>query len=192
MIHFDKLKDQIIKYIDQNVSKKYTYHQAWHTLEVMENVRELGSHYQLDSEQQLLLDTAALLHDVGYADTVINHEDKSCNYATKILPYHGYSMNQIDTICTMIMATKLPQKPKDFLSEILCDADLLYLAGDDYNNKASLLYNELKSQGTVDNRSEWIKIQINFLKNHTFFTSYSINKVGDKIEKYIQSFQSKK
>ncbi|MDA0973125.1 MAG: hypothetical protein O2867_05255 [Bacteroidetes bacterium] len=41
------------------------------------------------------------------------------------------------------MATKVPQEPKDHLARILCDADLDYLGGDDYDEIAGGLYQEL-------------------------------------------------
>ena len=33
----------------------------------------------------------------------------------------------IEIICGIIMATKIPQRPKNYLEEIICDADLNYL-----------------------------------------------------------------
>ncbi|MBP8067045.1 MAG: YitT family protein [Pedobacter sp.] len=68
------------------------------------------------------------------------------------------------------MATKLPQTPKNHLSEILCDADLYYLGTNEYEFYADKLFLELQSNGILKIKEDWYKRQIEFLNTHSFFT----------------------
>ncbi len=64
-----------------------------------------------DSDLKLLL-VAAIYHDAGYLEQNNNHEQHSCEIARKYLPQFHYTKEDIDTICSIIMATKIPQKPE--------------------------------------------------------------------------------
>ena len=74
----------------------------------------------------------------------------------------------------MILATKIPQTPKNILEQIICDADLDYLGRDDYEKNSNFLLQELKLKNDVT-ELEWLKIQVNFLEKHTYFTNTSIS-----------------
>jgi hypothetical protein len=76
----------------------------------------------------------------------------------------------------MILATKLPQKPGDKLSEILCDADLDYLGRDDFYINALKLYREWNELGIIMSLKEWYHLQVDFLKSHTYFTDTAIKR----------------
>ena len=69
-----------------------------------------------------------------------NHEYFSTLVAREILPTYYYTRSQIDTICELIMATKLPPKPRNKLEEIMCDADLDYLGRSDMIPVSNTLY----------------------------------------------------
>jgi hypothetical protein len=71
------------------------------------------------------------------------------------------------------MATKLPQSPKRFLSELICDADLDYIGGEDYERIAQLLFEEFSEYHIVSTELQWFEMQAGFLQNHTFFSDYS-------------------
>lgn len=75
---------------------------------------------------QLLL-TAASYHDAGSLRVIKHHETDSCKIANEILPSFGYSNDDIKSINSMIMVTKIPQSPSNLLQEILADADFDYL-----------------------------------------------------------------
>ena len=116
---FDRLEKELPSHI--------TYHNAEHTKNVLKATKHIAELEKIDGDELILLETAALCHDIGFVRSHKEHEHLSCELAREILPEYGYSTSNIEAICTMIMATKLPQKPKNHLSEILCDADLYYL-----------------------------------------------------------------
>jgi hypothetical protein len=103
----------------------------------------------------------------------------------------GFSKAEIDIICGMIRATKIPQKPQNLLEEILVDADLDYLGRDDFFKIGSQLFNELKARNVVNEESAWDQIQIKFLENHHYFTNTARHLRAEQKEKHLQIIKSK-
>ena len=71
------------------------------------------------------------------------------NWSRSFLPEYGYSGEQIEKICKIIMATKLPPQPEDIYQKIICDADLDYLGRSDMIPVSNTLYKELKEQNKI-------------------------------------------
>lgn len=149
------------------------YHSIHHVLSVIERVEFIGTYEALDPEQVALIKVAALFHDSGFLDGPKEHELKSCAIVRVQLPEYGFSETEIEHICAMIMATKIPQSPTDLPGQVLCDADLDYLGTEDYDGPASQLRHELQVLNPAMNPRQWLQLQINFLENHSFFTNYA-------------------
>ena len=111
-----------------------------------------------------------LFHDAGHTEGYLDHEYKGTEFARKILPDYGYSQEQVDRICEIIMATKMPPEPKDLLQKIICDADLDYLGRSDMIPVSNTLYKELKERELVGTLNDWNKMQLNFISEHRYFT----------------------
>lgn len=109
----------------------------------------------LSEKNWFYLKTAALFHDTGFLQSSHEHEIQSCTIAKRFLPDYGYSEEQIESICRMIMTTKLPQLAEDYLSQLLCDADLFYLGGNEYEIYAHKLYKEFKRNKVIKTEIEW-------------------------------------
>ena len=140
-----KLQSLVLDRLHKELPEWLTYHNAEHTENVIKHSIELGELEGLKTEELQLLQTAAIIHDSGFLVTYENHEEASCDLAKELLPQYGYNAEQIDAICEMIVATRLPQGPQNKLSQILCDADVYYLGTDDYGVFSSRLYRELKT-----------------------------------------------
>jgi HD superfamily phosphodiesterase len=104
-----------------------------------------------------------------------DHEEISAQIAREILPKYQYTPEQIETICSIIKATKLPPNPKTLLEKIICDADLDYLGRKDFIPVSNNLYRELREQNLVGDINEWNRMQIKFLTNHQYFTQTANN-----------------
>lgn len=167
------------------------YHTIHHTLDVYQCARDIAKEEGISASDLKLLLIAAIYHDAGYLDQNYNHEQQSCEIARKYLPQFHYSKEDINTICNIIMATKIPQKPKSHLEKIICDADLSYLGSDDFFSTAEKLYNEMTAIGTVKNREEWNSMQETFLQQHYYFTVTAIKLMKSKKEKNLEILQSK-
>ena len=166
------IKDFVISLLKNKLSEHYYYHNHEHTLYVIEKAIEIGRHEGCSEKELELLNVAALWHDTGYITIYHNHEEESCLLARHYLPEYGYSAPDIDEVCGMIMATKMPQSPKTKLEEILADADLEYLGTSDYETIANRLFRELKLINTSLTEEKWRLMQISFLQNHCYFTQF--------------------
>jgi uncharacterized protein len=127
-----------------------------------------------ETEKELLL-TAALFHDTGFVKIREEHEEESCIIACDYLPSYGYTPGEIEVICGLIKATRVPQSPKTELAEILCDADLDYLGRDDFFALSDRLFTELQSEGLLKNLNEWNRQQAEFMGNHRYFTQTAVS-----------------
>ncbi len=140
----------------------------------MEAALNIAKEENIHGEDLSLLETAAAYHDCGFLRTYSRHEEVGCEIAEQILPRYGYSEDQIRRIKEMIMATKVPQSPGNHLAKVLCDADLDYLGGDDYDEISQKLYAELLENGFELDRHKWMRIQVKFLQEHHYWTAYSV------------------
>lgn len=177
------MKAFVVDLLKDNLPVGYYYHNCDHTLYVQEKVIQIGRHEGCSEKEIELLSAAALWHDTGYITTYYGHEEASCVLAKKYLPEYSYAPNDIDIICSLIMATKVPQQPHNKLEEIIADADLEYLGTISAAEKAAMLYKELQSLTPSLTEAAWHKMQINFLQTHHYFTRYcTINKEPVKQE----------
>lgn len=135
-----------------------------HAAEIL--AREEG----LDEHSMHLVQTAALLHDIGYVDGRRGHEERSCEWARTHLPGFDYNAEAIETICRIIMSTKVPQSPTDILSAIVCDADLCNLGSAGYDVTSELMRREYEQTRSGLTHKDWLQEQIEFFESHTYHT----------------------
>src|SRR5450432_4327439 len=122
------IHSNILLKLRSGLSKDLTYHTVQHTLDILKNAERIARNENINSEEELfLLKVACLYHDSGFLVTYKGHEVESCNLAKKDLPIFALNEKQVEIICGLIMATKIPQRPGNRMEEIICDADLDYL-----------------------------------------------------------------
>ena len=174
------------------LSDRLTYHKKQQTLDVMASAEVIAAAEGLNKETTHLLKIACLMHDTGFLEKYQGHEDLSAEYAKAWLPQFEYTTEQIERIRGMILATKIPHKPKNLEEQIICDADLDYLGTDDYDEISEKLYQEWKCYGFVNSVNDWLDRQIAFLKLHQYFSDYSINNRLAKKKETLQRLQLRK
>lgn len=174
-MQLDDAGDFIIKRLNNELPGYLTYHNADHTKDVYQAAKRIGEAEGITGDELNLLLTAAYYHDSGFLVKAEGHEEESCRIAREALPGYGYTPDEIDRICGTIMATRLPQSPKNQLEEILADADLDNLGRDDFFTISHKLYLESLFFSKVNDENEWNRQQIEFIKNHQYFTKTAIN-----------------
>ena len=180
----------ILKKLRDQLPEGRTYHSLEHTLDVMAAVIDIAEQEEVSTEELELLKTAALYHDAGFTEKDDDHEAVSCGIARASLPGFGYTEAQVERICTMIMATRIPQSPgDDRLAQILCDADLDYLGRPDFFRIGDDLFEEMKRYGRLSNEREWNELQVRFLKGHTYFTSTNIRDREPAKQKHLAAVE---
>lgn len=180
----------VIDLLKSKLPDYYYYHDAAHTLYVLDNVRLIGRHEGCGSGDIHLLSIAALWHDTGYTIKYLGHEEESCHLAKKYLPDYGFSEKDITTICGMIMATRVPQIPQTRLEEIIADADLEYLGSPQPEIKADKLFRELCNIYPKMSAERWTQTQVSFIESHSYFTSYCKKYSENGKQLYLQSLKS--
>ena len=85
-------------------------------------------------------------------------------------PDLGYTSEQVRIIKSIIMTTVFPQSPQTHLEQIMVDADLDVLGRDDFISRNGDLRRELSLFGQEFTDRQWLSEQLNFLKNHKYFT----------------------
>lgn len=180
------MKNFVISLLKDNLPATYYYHNYKHTLYVIDKALEIGKSEGCTTEELELIQTAALWHDTGYIRTYKNHEEESCLLAREYLPGFGYSAEYIEKVCGMIMATKIPQLPKNKLEEILADADLEYLGSDCFITKADGLFREMQSLNNQLTIDKWNSMQVSFLEKHHYFTDFCKQHKESKKQQHLQ------
>lgn len=186
-MNYTKIESFILKKLTQGLSKTLHYHGVHHTLEVLKNVLQIAEYEGITGSNLKLLKLAALLHDIGFLEKYTGHEEHSCELAREILKKFEINESEIQQICHMIMATKIPQMPKNLLEKILADADLLYLGTENFESIGNTLFEELMENKKVKSLKEWNKIQVNFMKNHHYHTDYCIANYTKKKEENLNN-----
>lgn len=188
MINFTATKRFIISKLRRELSHKFYYHVPEHSIDVCDACVRLAKMEKVDDKDIVMLKTAALFHDSGFVVKYRDHETESMNIARENLPAFGYNQAEIDLICSLINATRLPQVASTKLEKIICDADFDYLGRTDFFMIAHQLRYEWEEVGYLHSTlKEWYQLQVDFLEGHSYFTdSAKILRHNGKIKNLLE------
>lgn len=190
-IPFMPIQQHVISTLKKNLPPQLTYHCLSHTIDVLTQAQKISVAEGITNPEELLiLKVAALYHDSGFTKSYQDHEAKGCEIARQELPNFGFSPSQVEKVCGLISATKIPQSPQTKLEQIICDADLDYLGRDDFNEIANNLYLELKYYNKIAGEDEWNTLQVKFLEKHTYFTNYAQQNREENKQAHLQSLRA--
>ena len=171
-IKFEDARQYALQRLERELSPNLLYHGIMHTRDdVVPAVEALAGQERVREDLRSLLVTAAWFHDLGFIESVSNHESISARLAAEALPGFGFTAEEVEIIKGIILATVLPQNPKTHLEQIMADADLDVLGRDDFMHYNSNLRNELALLGQQFSDFDWYASQLQFLKSHTYFTA---------------------
>ena len=189
-VNFERAKVFILNKLTQELPGHLHYHNISHILDVYDAAMRYAKLEGISAEDTELLKMAALFHDSGFIVKADGHELISCGFAEEYLPDFGYSFNQIEKIKGMIMATRIPQTPKNHLEQILADADLDYLGRADFEEISNGLFEELKAENKIADIDSWNKIQVSFFEKHSYFTESAKRLRNVKKQENLQLIKS--
>jgi len=184
-------KIEIVTDVSKRLMGNLPYHNFSHAEDVYKTVITLGTMGNVNYEDMFLLKTAALLHDIIVVPRAKDNEERSAEFTRIYLPTIGYSSYHVEKIANMILATKVPQNPKNFLEQIICDADLDNFGREDFLELGEKVREELGLHGGKD----WYLSELKLLKGHRYHTEMA-RKLRDhgkeaniqKLEKMLQDF----
>lgn len=159
---------------EESQRNELVYHNLGHTEFIVEKVSEIAKYYDLEESDREDLFFAAWLHDVGYwKGEPKSHENRSAELADSGLMNFGLNQERIDRIKSAILATQMPQNPKDLFESILCDADLYHLGTETFLEKSFDLKLEQELMGCgICSDKDWLRKSLEFLQNHHYHTSF--------------------
>jgi predicted metal-dependent HD superfamily phosphohydrolase len=159
--------------LKNELSEEFIYHDLNHTLRVVEAVERIGRESNLSDDELDLVTISAWFHDTGYKNGCVKHEESGALIARNFLESLDYPSETISRVEGCIMASQMPQNPTNLLEEILCDADLSHLAGEDYAELADKMHKELEHiKGEEMSDELWNEMNYQFFKDHEYFTNY--------------------
>ncbi len=156
---------------NNSLPKGITYHNLVHTLDVVKTSQEIARSYCLNFVDLEILLIASWFHDIGILKQYDNHEVKSARICSEFLKRQNYPVKRINKIAQIIRSTKIPQKPRNLLEKILCDADLSHIGKKNFSSRAQLLRIEWEKMiGKKYSDFDWLKTNILFIKKNKFHT----------------------
>ena len=174
------------------LSENCVFHTIKHTLDVVSNAEIIGRYCKLDENSLNVLRICALFHDVGYVDAYDDHELYSAERARTYLQSKNIDPEIIDQVEKAILSTKTPQNPKDQISRILCDADLMNLTFDDYFEQIDLMRKEWEKVGKAKlNSHEFHISSLKFFQSHEYHSKYGKKVLQPKKEQTEEKIRNK-
>ena len=110
---YNKLRKRILHILESQLPENIYYHKIAHTLDALRVCNQYIRREKIDSNQAKLLRLAVLMHDAGFSISVQDHEMYSCRIAERLMLDYGIPDIDIRMVKNMIMATRIPQKPKN-------------------------------------------------------------------------------
>jgi len=195
-MNYKQLQEDVEQYVNNyfqtHNDPRLVYHNFEHTQEVVNAAQQIANHYQLNEQDFFTVTVAAYFHDTGYFEDALNHEAKGAELANVFLTKHKVNQEVQDNVKSAILATKIPQKPKNEIDRIICDADLFHLGLPDFRAKGKLMHkeNELIYKKDIS-KLEWRKRDIQFMESHHYHTDYANLLLNDQKQKNIEKLKSK-
>lgn len=182
----------VAAYFAEHMPAKYVFHDLEHTVQTVGAVKMLAEACQLEAHQTDLLVLATWFHDTGYAQGPEDHEERSCAIAEAFLK-EKIPNEDLQVVLRCILATKIPQQPKDLLEQIICDADLSHLGMKSYWERNSKLRQEFAlTRQEFTNDKAWVEFELDFMLAHEYHTEAARALFNKRKAKHIQQLIKQK
>lgn len=168
---------------------RFCFHNSHRAKEVLGAVEKLINQKDIDSRPKWLLKTAAVYDFLGYVYKYNKSKQMSRRLTKEILPNYGYNAKEISEIQGMIMAAKIPQKPRTDLQKILCDAKLDYLGKENFFDKLELLRQEKSNHRINFTQQEFYQEVYNLFREKNYFTKSARKLWGEKRKENFQELE---
>ncbi len=129
---FHAVKKLVYEKLRKKLPKNLVYHGLPHTKDVVNAAENIAIREKVRGRDLELVKIAAIMHDSGFLSVYQGHEEVGAEWAAELLPKYGYNEEEIALVQGMIIATKIPQSPKNKFDNIICDSYLDYLGRNDF------------------------------------------------------------
>lgn len=173
-IFIDKTKEFVEKLYAEKLPVDLYFHDYTHTAEVVDAALEIGKGEGLSDNELEIVILSSWLHDIGYTEQYIGHEEESQFMAEEFLKSIDYPEEKISIIKNCIIATKYRHHSGNILESIVIDADRISMGKPNFDVRGSLLRKEwaIYLDKTYTDK-EWSDIQLQYLSETHFNTRYA-------------------
>ena len=187
-----EVEKYVVNLLNEQLNSSHTYHNLPHTQRVVDKTKELIESHNINETDTNNLIIAAWFHDVGYTQSINNHEEESVKLLQSFLENHNVTKENTDTISKIILATKMGYEPENLLEKIIRDADSSHLADKNFSDISELLRKEWELVCDKSlTESEWLSENIKFLTTHRFYTDFASanweNRKGKNLAQLLKS-----
>jgi predicted metal-dependent HD superfamily phosphohydrolase len=188
----DDVKTHVEHLFSSAADDKLIYHNLTHTEHVVKHVVEIADHYKLTDLDFFIVQCAAWFHDIGYLQGKDQHEKAGADAVAVFLNGQGVDPSTIQAIQGCIMATQMPQNPKNLLEEIICDADLYHLGSNSFKDRNKLMRKEMSVFFNKEiDKNIWRLGTLQLLESHHYHTQYCIDRLSKKKSENLQQLKEK-
>jgi polyphosphate kinase len=186
----DKARLFVLRHFSKHIPAWMRFHDLEHTLTVTRHALEIGRAEGLPEKDMLLVELAALFHDVGYAVAYEGHEEAGAELAHAWLMGHGATAAEAGRVSRLILATRLRATPKGKLQQVLRDADSAKAGQADFMEKGERLRQERRHwSGTAMPPRAWRLENLTYMEGHRFYTAYAQRRFGGQKEQNLSELR---
>jgi len=191
----NKINDQIVEEVSRYVTELLTnklsdsieFHTLDHAKDVVRNVELIGKESGLSEDELNIAKVCAWFHDIGFVVDPENHEEEGVRIAEEFLTSKEIEEEIIVQVKNCILATRIPQQPKDHVAQVLCDADLMHLGDENYFDLIDHMRMEwINLTGEKFGKRKFHKTSEKFFQRHTYHTEYAKKELQPKKEKNFE------
>lgn len=188
----DQVRAHVASLFHAKKDDKLIYHNLLHTEQVVKSVVKIANHYQLSDHDFFVVNAAAWFHDIGYLTSFEHHEARGADAARQFLLERGAEPELTELVVNCILATKMPQHPVGLLEQIICDADLFHLGGDNFRERNKLMRREAEAfYGKDIDKNDWRLKTISLFEAHHYHTEYGQDLLGARKQLNLQELKNK-
>lgn len=192
-----KVEDYATDILKNQLSKEFVYHNLKYTQKVLEEVKIIGKHEQLNKEEMESAQIAAWFLKTGFRDTYNGYEEKSKSIASEFLVKHNVPDEKVAMITGGILSTQLGNEPNQTIEKVLLDAEQAVTKEENFKKLQKLRRQELFALGKVtQSKLEGLQSYLDVLLKTKFYTSYgkeilkpSKDKLKVLVEKQLNKLQ---
>ncbi|RPD38629.1 Pycsar system effector family protein [Chitinophaga barathri] len=183
----------ITRQYEQHADPVLVYHNLAHTLQVVSAAEQIAAYYRLTEADQLVVYLAAWFHDLGYIlGDRTQHEAAGAEAVKTFIAQQQLPESIGQAVADCILATRIPQHPRNLVEQIVCDADLFHLGSKDFSKRNKLLRTELElATEQKISGADWAKSSIQFLESHTYHTAYCRTLLKQQKEENLEKLRGK-
>ena len=179
--------------LSEKLSPEFIYHNLAHTLDVVQNVIEIGTNSNFEKEKLDLVQLAAIFHDIGWTKSINSHEEAGSNIAREFLASQNVDETDIKEICELILSTEHNATPGTLGQKILHDADILHIGKKKFYSKSLALKSEIEHiEKKRISELSWIEFTLDYFNKNKFLTDYVIENYSNKRQKNISKLNIKR